>query len=70
MNVDPIIRYIFKHIVSFEIKELPQTSTLTGMYAEMKRLAYHQLSEELQKGENLTLHSDRSTKFGQHHYSF
>ena len=69
-NVDPIIRCVLKHIVSFEIKELPQTSTLTGMYAEMKGLACHQLSEELQKEENLTLHSDGTTKFGQHYYSF
>ena len=69
-NDDPIIRYVFKHIVSFEIKELPQTSTLTGMYAKMKGLAYHQSSEELHKGENFTLHSDGTTKFGQHHYSF
>ena len=69
-NVDPIIRCVLKHIVSFEIKELPQTCTLTGMYAEMKGLAYHQLSEELQKGENLTLHSDGTTKFGQHYYPF
>ena len=40
------------------------------MYAKMKGLAYHHLSEELQKGENLTLHSHGTTKFGQHHYSF
>ena len=69
-NIDLIIRYVFKQILSFEIKELPQTSTLIGMYSEMKGLAYHQLSEELQKGENLTLHSDGTTKFGQHHYLF
>ena len=69
-NVDPTIRCVLKHIVSFEIKELPQTCTLTGMYAEMKGPAYHQLSEELQKGENLTLHSDGTTEFGQHYYAF
>ena len=69
-NVDPVIRCVLNHIVSFEIKYLPQTSILTRMYAEMKRLAYHQLSEELQKGDNLTLHSDGTTKFGQHYYSF
>jgi len=69
-NVDPIIWCVLKHIASFEIKELPQTSTLTRMYTEMKGLACQQLSEELQKGENFTLHSDGTSKFGQHYYSF
>ena len=69
-NVDPIIRCVLRHIVSFEIKELPKTATLTRMYAEMKGIACQQLSEELQKGENFTLHSDGTSKFGQHYYSF
>lgn len=69
-NVDLIIRCVLKHIVSFEIKELPKTATLTRMYAEMKGIACQQLSEELQKGENFTLHSDGTSKFGQHYYSF
>ena len=69
-NVDPVIRCVLKHITGFEIKELPQISTLTRMYAEMKGLACQQFSEELQKGGNLTLHSDGTFKFGQHYYSF
>ena len=36
----------------------------------MKGLACQQLSEELQKGDNLTLHSDGTSKYGQHFYSF
>ena len=36
----------------------------------MKGLAYQQLSEELSKQENLTLHSDGTSKFGQYYYSF
>ena len=28
-NVDPVIRCVLKHITAFEIKELPQISTLT-----------------------------------------
>ena len=39
------------------------------MYAEMKGLACQQLSEELQKGGNLSLHSDGTSKFSQHYYS-
>ena len=40
------------------------------MFAEMKGLACQQLAEELSKQENLTLHSDGTSKYGQHYYSF
>ena len=40
------------------------------MYSEMKGLACQHLNEELQKGDNLTLHSDGTSKYGQHFYSF
>ena len=63
-NVNPVIRCVIKHITSFNIKELPQAASLTRMYTEMKGLAYQQLSEELQKGDNLTLHRDGTCKFG------
>ena len=69
-NVEPVIRSVLKHIVSFEIKELPHPTTLTRMYSEMKGLACQHLNEELQKGDNLTLHSDGTSKYGQHFYSF
>ena len=67
-NVEPIIRCVLKHIASLEVKELPHTATLVRMLTEMKGLAYQQLSEELSKQENLTLHSDGTSKFGQHYY--
>ena len=69
-NVEPVIRSVLKHITSFEIKKLPHLTTLTRMFSEMKGLACQQLSEELQKGDNLTLHSDGTSKYGQHFYSF
>ena len=69
-NVEPVIRSVLKHIASFEIKELAHLTTLTRMFSEMKGLACQQLSEELQKGDNLTLHSDGTSKYGQHFYSF
>ena len=69
-NVEPVIRSVLKHIASFEIKELPHPTTLTRMYSEMKGLACQQLNEELKKGHNLTLHSDGSSKYGQHFCSF
>ena len=40
------------------------------MLPEMKTLAYHQLGEELTKSSNLTLHSDGTSKFGQHYGGF
>ena len=36
----------------------------------MKGLACHQLAEELSEEDNLTLHSDSTSKFGQHYGSF
>ena len=69
-NVEPVIRSVLKHIASFEIKELPHPTTLTRMYSKMKGLACQQLNAELKKGDNLTLHSDGTSKYGQHFYSF
>ena len=40
------------------------------MYAEMKGLAYQQVAEESSEQDNLTLHSDGTSKFGQHYGSF
>ena len=36
----------------------------------MKASSCLQLSEELLKEDNITLHSDRTSKFGQYYYSF
>ena len=38
-NVEPVIRSVFKHIASFEVKQLPHFTTLTRMFSEMKGLA-------------------------------
>ena len=46
-NVDPVIRCVLKHIVSIEVKELPHSTSLVRMFAEMKGLACQQLAEEL-----------------------
>ena len=69
-NVDPVIRCVLKHIVSIEVKELPHSTSLVRMFAEMKGLACQQLAEELSEQDNLTLHSDGTSKYGQHYYSF
>ena len=69
-NVDSVIRCVLKHIVSIEVKELPHSTSLVRMFAEMKGLAYQQLAEELSEQDNLTLHSDGTSKYEQHYYSF
>ena len=40
------------------------------MYSELKGLTYQQVAEELSKTTNLTLHSNGTSKFGQHYGSF
>ena len=70
LNVEPIILSVLKHTAGFSVKELPQKSTLVRMLAEMKGIAYYQLADVFAKEENLTLHSDGTTKFGEQHYSF
>ena len=69
-NVDAVIRCVLKHIASFEVKELPHSSSLVRMLAEMKGLACQQLAEELSNEQCVTLHSDGTSKYGQHYYSF
>ena len=69
-NVEPVIRSVLKHIASIEVKALPQSTSLVRMFTEMKGLACQQLAEDLAKQDNLTLHSDGTSKYGQHYYSF
>ena len=47
------------------VAELPHSTTLVQMLAEMKALSCQQLAEELGTSDNLTLHSDGASKFGQ-----
>ena len=70
LNIEPVIHSVLKHIADFGVKELPQKATLTRMLAEMKGITYNQLTEELGKEENLTIHSDGTSKFGEHYHSF
>ena len=66
-QVEPVIKSV---LTNLEVAELPKLSTLASMLPEMKTLAYHQLGEELTKSSNLTLHSDGTSKFGQHYGGF
>ena len=68
--MEPVIRSVLRNIASIEVGELPKPSTLCGMLTEMKCLTYHQISDELGSQENVTLHSDGTSKFGQHYGSY
>ena len=57
-NVDAVIRCVLKHIASIEVKELPHSSSLVRMLAEMKGLACQQLAEEIRNEQCVTLHSN------------
>lgn len=70
LQVDPIIRSVLKNIAGMEVDKLPKPASLVRMLTELKCLAYQQIADELQECENITLHSDGTSKFGQHYGSF
>ena len=43
-----------------------QSASLVRMLTELKCLSYQQIADELQGCENITLHADGTSKFGQH----
>ncbi len=69
-NVEPIVISVLKNLIGVDIDRVPKYSTIIGMLSEMKAIAYQQLSDELVTTEFTTLHSDGTTKFGQHYGSF
>ena len=69
-NVDPIIRCVLNHVAGISVDELPHKGTLVRMFAEMKAISCQQIAEECGSCDNLTLHSDGTSKFGQHYFSF
>ena len=69
-QVEPVIPSVLLNIASIEVGELPKSSTLSGMLVEMKCLAYDQISEEMDTQDNITLHSDGTSKFGEHYVSY
>jgi len=69
-QVEPVIKSVLHNLTNLEVVELPKLSTFVSMLLEMKTLVYQQLGEELTKSRNLTLHSDGTSKFGQHYEDF
>ena len=68
-QVEPVIRSVLLNIAGMEAYDLPSTATLVHMLSE-KGLAYQQITEVLSEQDNLTLHSDGTSKFGHHYGSF
>ena len=69
-QVEPVIRSVLRNLTSLEVGDLPSVSTLGNMYAEMKAVACQQLAEVLPIDDGLTLHSDGTSKFGQHYIGY
>ena len=69
LQVDPVIRSVLKNIAGMEIDKLPKPASLIRMLTELKCLSYQQIADELQGCENITLHADGTSKFGQHYGS-
>ena len=69
-QVEPVIRSVLLNVAGIEVGALPKSSTLSNVLTEMKCLAYEQLSDELITENNITLHSDGTSKFGQHFGSY
>ena len=70
LQIDPVIRSVLKNIAGMEVDKLPKPASLIRMLTELKCLSYQQIADELQGCENVTLHADGTSKFGQHYGSF
>lgn len=69
-QVEPVICSVLLNVAGIEVGSLPKSSTLSSILAEIKCLAYEQLSDELSSEDKVTLHSDGTAKFGQHFGSY
>ena len=52
-QIEPVIRSVLRNIASFEVDALPKPSTLSRTLAEMKCIAYQQISDKLGQYDNL-----------------
>ena len=50
-----------------KVDKLPKPTSLVRMLTELKCLSYQQIADELQDRENITLHTDGTSKFGQYY---
>ena len=66
-NVDPIIRSVLTNIAGISVERLPKYTTTVQMLTELRGIAYQQIAEKLTETKHTTLHSDATTKYGQHY---
>ena len=69
LNVRPVIESVLR-MVDMSATDLPSTGTLSTMLLELKRVSMLHIAEEVQKADNLTLHSDGTSKFGKKYGSY
>ena len=69
-QVHSVIRSVLENIAGMEVDKLPKPASLVRMLTELKCLSYQQIADELQESENITLHADGTSKFGQHYRFF
>lgn len=69
-QIEPVIKSVLCNIAAMDVDTLPAPSTLTNMLVEMKGIACQQLGEILSQEENVTLHSDGTSKYGMHFMGF
>ena len=66
-NVAPIIRSVLTNIAGISVEGLPKYTATVQMLTELRRIAYQQIAEKLTETKHTTLHSDATTKYGQHY---
>ena len=69
LNVRPVIECVLE-MVGMHIDELPSTGALSNMLIELKRITSLHAAKELLASDNLTVHSDGTSKFGDKFGSF
>ena len=69
-HVSPIIKLVVEKLAGMKIDRLPSCATLAKLTTVAKLVSYQQIGEELQGKENVTLHCDGTTKFGDKYVSY
>lgn len=69
-NCEEIVRTVLKGIVGLDVERLPKATFAKDMVFEARAMAQLQFCDAVLEDDNLTLHSDGTTKFGHHYGSF
>lgn len=66
-HISPIIKLVVEKLPG---KKIDSCATLASLTTVAKLVSYQQIGEELQGKENVTLHCDGTTKFGDKYVSY